>query len=202
MFTACPRGRREPKNDAQVVCRSVEHADLLPGGVVLDGESFGNSTIRHGAGKRLVMPRLRASVRSHAPTSACFARCLQRPQCAPRQALSATTAAIFKINPRAWELDAGLPANTFAIRIYDYSRSKSDARRFSAEDLPFFGLATTSERDLLSLVEAMHRCTFDRADVHKNILAAVIRLDESIALLAVEPLHDSFRHLLSQVHVQ
>jgi hypothetical protein len=31
--------------------------------------------------------------------------------------------------------------------------------------------------------------------VDEDILAAVIWLDESIALLAVEPLHGSFRHI-------
>jgi hypothetical protein len=36
---------------------------------------------------------------------------------------------------------------------------------------------------------------FDRADVHEDILAAVIRLDETEAFLAVEPLHGSFRHI-------
>jgi hypothetical protein len=47
------------------------------------------------------------------------------------------------------------------------------------EVLPFFGLATTS-KDFLSLVEAMHPCTFDRPDVHEDVLAAIIGLDESI----------------------
>jgi len=47
----------------------------------------------------------------------------------------------------------------------------------------------------LSLIEPMHPCAFDSADVHEDILAAVIRLDESEALLAVEPLHGSLRHI-------
>src|SRR5262249_33585783 len=51
------------------------------------------------------------------------------------------------------------------------------------------------ERDLLSLIEPLHPGALDRADVHENILAAVIRLDETIALLAVEPLHDSLSHM-------
>src|SRR5262249_55685953 len=43
--------------------------------------------------------------------------------------------------------------------------------------------------------EALHSSAFDRADMHEDILAAVIWLDESVALLAIEPLHGSLRHL-------
>jgi hypothetical protein len=50
------------------------------------------------------------------------------------------------------------------------------------------------ERDLLSLAETAHPGAFDRADVHENILAAVIRLNETEALLLIEPLHGSLRH--------
>ena len=50
------------------------------------------------------------------------------------------------------------------------------------------------ERDLLSLVQAVHPGAFDGADVDEYILAAVIRLDETKAFLAVEPLYDSLRH--------
>ena len=49
-------------------------------------------------------------------------------------------------------------------------------------------------RDLLSLVETVHPGALDGADVHENILAAVIRLDEAKAFLAVEPLYGSLRH--------
>jgi hypothetical protein len=66
--------------------------------------------------------------------------------------------------------------------------------------IPGGGLAGSSvgnkvKRDPLSLVEAAHPGVFDRADVHEDILATVIRLDESEALLAVEPLHGSFGHI-------
>jgi hypothetical protein len=40
----------------------------------------------------------------------------------------------------------------------------------------------------LALIEAVHPGAFDRADVHKDILAAVFGLDEAVALLAVKPL--------------
>ena len=48
----------------------------------------------------------------------------------------------------------------------------------------------------MSFVKAVHPSAFDRADVHEYILAAIIRLDEAEAFLAVEPLHDSLRHML------
>src|SRR5271154_1819021 len=58
------------------------------------------------------------------------------------------------------------------------------------------GLAIRDEgiRDLLSLVETLYPGALDGADMHENILAAVIRLDEAKALRGVEPLHSSLRH--------
>jgi hypothetical protein len=44
------------------------------------------------------------------------------------------------------------------------------------------------ERDLSPLVEATHPGAFDRADVYKNILPGIIRLDKPEAFLTVEPL--------------
>jgi len=48
--------------------------------------------------------------------------------------------------------------------------------------------------DLLALVETVHPGTLYGADMDEHILAAVIRLDEAKAFLAVEPLHGSLRH--------
>jgi hypothetical protein len=42
--------------------------------------------------------------------------------------------------------------------------------------------------NLLSLVEGTHASAFDRADVHEDILAATIRLNEAEAFLVIEPL--------------
>jgi hypothetical protein len=49
------------------------------------------------------------------------------------------------------------------------------------------------ERDLLPFIEAVHPGAFDRADVHEDVIAAFIRLNESETLLAVKPL-DCSRH--------
>src|SRR5262245_34976322 len=50
------------------------------------------------------------------------------------------------------------------------------------------------ERDLLTFVQRAHSGAFDRADVHEDVLTAVIRLNEAEAFLAVEPLHGSLGH--------
>src|SRR6202051_347262 len=48
---------------------------------------------------------------------------------------------------------------------------------------------------LCTLIECAESSFFDRGDVHKHILAAVIGLNESIALCRVEPLRRSGCHL-------
>jgi hypothetical protein len=53
------------------------------------------------------------------------------------------------------------------------------------------------EVDLLALSETPKTSPLDRADVNEHILAAVVRLNESEALLAVEPLHSTCRHFSS-----
>jgi hypothetical protein len=52
------------------------------------------------------------------------------------------------------------------------------------------------EQDLLSLVEPMPLGAFDRADVDEDVVAAVIRPDESVALFVIEPLDGSVRQTL------
>jgi hypothetical protein len=48
--------------------------------------------------------------------------------------------------------------------------------------------------DFLALVEAIHSCTLNGADVNEHILASVGRLNEAKSLLAVEPLYDPLHH--------
>jgi hypothetical protein len=50
------------------------------------------------------------------------------------------------------------------------------------------------EFELLSLVEGAQAGTLDRADVNEHILAAVVRLNEAKAFLAVEPLYSARTH--------
>src|SRR5271166_6789072 len=55
-------------------------------------------------------------------------------------------------------------------------------------------ISNNLKRDLLSLVEAVHSGAFDRADMHEDILAAVVGLNESEALLTIKPLDCSLYH--------
>ena len=61
------------------------------------------------------------------------------------------------------------------------SRCCSDGAQIFRGGLACLSIGNNIERDFLSLVEAMHPGAFDRADVHENILAAIIRLDEAEA---------------------
>src|SRR5579863_7383431 len=58
------------------------------------------------------------------------------------------------------------------------------------------GLAVAAqfEADLLAFGEVADARAFDRGDVDEHVLAAVIGLDEAVALLRIEPLHGSCRH--------
>jgi hypothetical protein len=49
--------------------------------------------------------------------------------------------------------------------------------------------------DSLSLIEGGQASPFDCGDVNEHIFAAALRLNETIALLRIEPLHGTFRHL-------
>src|SRR5260221_12073588 len=88
------------------------------------------------------------------------------------------------------------PASTSVVRIYRSSRCRSGGAQVVRRGLACPSISNNLERDLLSLVEPRHSGTFDRADVHKDILTAVIRLDEAEAFLAIEPLHGSLCHIL------
>ena len=84
--------------------------------------------------------------------------------------------------------------------MYDVTKLKSLAvcrtvqivRRGLARIL---SIGNNVESDLLSLVERTHASAFDRADVHEDILAAIIRLDEAEAFLVIEELHGSLGHM-------
>jgi hypothetical protein len=77
-----------------------------------------------------------------------------------------------------------------------HQQAKSDSAQILSRGLTRLSISNNVEGDLLSFVKAVHPGALDRADVHEDILAAVIRLDEAEAFLAVEPLHDSLRHML------
>src|SRR6266852_7780106 len=65
--------------------------------------------------------------------------------------------------------------------------------KFSAEVFPLVEHFLIAH--LCTLIECAEPRFFDRGDVHEHILAAVIGLNESIALCRVEPFHRSSCHL-------
>ncbi len=71
------------------------------------------------------------------------------------------------------------PASTSVVRNYGSSRCRLDSLQILR----------------LSLVEDTHASAFDRADVHEDLLAAIIRLDKAEASLVIEELHSSLRHM-------
>jgi hypothetical protein len=83
------------------------------------------------------------------------------------------------------------------IRGQDYglSRCRSDGLQIVRRGLAGLSIGNNVKSDLLSLVEGTHASAFDRADVHEDILAAIIRLDKAEASLAIEELHGSLRHI-------
>jgi hypothetical protein len=76
-----------------------------------------------------------------------------------------------------------------------HQQAKSDGAQVLCRGLARLWIGDNVERELLSFVEVSHPGALDRADMHEDVLAAIIRLDEAVALLAIEPLHDSLRHI-------
>jgi hypothetical protein len=99
-------------------------------------------------------------------------------------------------NPKA------LPVHPWS-RPPGYPRRRSDGAQIVCRGFAGPAIGYYVERNLLSLIEAVHPSTFNGADVHEDILAAVIRLDKAEAFLAVEPLYCTLRHMtFFQVRVQ
>src|SRR6266853_258082 len=78
---------------------------------------------------------------------------------------------------------------------YGSSRCRLDRVQIVRGGLACPSIGDNVESYLLSLVEDTHASAFDRADVHEDILAAIVRLDKAEALLVVEELHGSFGHI-------
>jgi hypothetical protein len=85
-----------------------------------------------------------------------------------------------------------LPAS--ACTICDSTHRLSDGAQIVRRRLAGLSIGNNVERHLLSFVKAVHPGAFDRADVHEDVLATIMRLDEAEAFLAVEPLDGSLRH--------
>src|SRR5258708_38926440 len=55
--------------------------------------------------------------------------------------------------------------------------------------------------DLLPLLEGAETRALQRRDMHEDILAALLRLDESVTLLTIEPFDSASRHDALQTRV-
>jgi hypothetical protein len=96
-----------------------------------------------------------------------------------------------------------MPANLSIERAsrHQYIRemtSKSGKRQIFRARLASHLVNHHLEGDLLALGQPRKTGALDRADVHKHVIAAVGGLDETEALLAVEPLHSTCCHSLLQ----
>src|SRR5260370_6990446 len=86
------------------------------------------------------------------------------------------------------------------LPVHPWSGHGSSRCRLDSVQIVRRGLACPSigdnvESDLLSLVENTHASAFDRADVHEDIPAAIIRLNEAEPFLLIDPLHVPFCHI-------
>ena len=75
------------------------------------------------------------------------------------------------------------------------ARSRSDCAQTICRSLASPLIGNNLERNLLALDEATYPGAFHCADVHEDVLAAIIRLDKTKAFLTVKPLYGSLRHV-------
>ena len=86
-----------------------------------------------------------------------------------------------------------LPVHPWSER-HGRSRGRSGGAQIFGSRLAGAAVCDDIEADSLSLIEGAHAGAFNRADMNKNIIAAIGGLNEAKALLAVKPLHDSRIH--------
>src|SRR3984893_17168213 len=89
-------------------------------------------------------------------------------------------------------------AGSSAVPVHPWNGVKGSSQRqvFRAGLAPHL-VGLDLERNLLAFGEDGKTGPFDLTDVHKHIPAAVFRLNETKALLAVEPLYCAYRHFSS-----
>lgn len=77
------------------------------------------------------------------------------------------------------------------------SAARLDERQILCASLAAHLIGLCFKRNLLTFTESGQAGALNRADMHEHIVAAVVRLDETKALLAIEPFHDTCSHNFS-----
>src|SRR5688572_4234442 len=104
-----------------------------------------------------------------------------------------------KQEPRDWRTRRGA-RNHWALPVHPWSKrhgcshSRLDGAQIVRRRLAGLAIGNHVIGDLLALVEGAQASAFDRADVNEDVLAAILRLNETEALLAVEPLNGARAH--------
>jgi hypothetical protein len=85
------------------------------------------------------------------------------------------------------------------LPVHPWSRAISlwrqlDGAKITRRGFPGPTIGFDLERDFLTLVETIHARALNGTNVNEHIFAAVARLDETKAFLAVEPLYSSLHH--------
>src|SRR6185312_13690618 len=100
--------------------------------------------------------------------------------------------------PRAWRTRRGARnhslASTSVVKAAWLVRCRLGALQIFRGRLAGLAIGHDLVRDLLAFAEGAHSSAFDRADVNEDVLAAVLRLNETETLLAVKPLHGARAH--------
>jgi hypothetical protein len=76
-----------------------------------------------------------------------------------------------------------------AIGLFAFFAARSDCAQLVSRLLSALPISGQFVGNRLVLGKGTHASTLDGADVHEHILAAIIRLNEPVTLLIVEPLH-------------
>jgi hypothetical protein len=82
----------------------------------------------------------------------------------------------------------GVPGGSFI------GNAKSNSAQVLGRRLAILWIGNNVEGNLLPLIETVHPRTLDLPHVHEDILAAIIWLNESVALVWIEPLHRALSH--------
>jgi len=80
-------------------------------------------------------------------------------------------------------------------------RSRQELQLFYVSGLRAFIALHDLKGNVLAFFEGAEAATYDTGEVHENVLSAVLRRNEAVALLCVKPFHFTF-HLACPLYVE